>query len=304
MTSLIFLITIAFCFSVFMLSASYVAYRNKEQEIKQHLGQDTINQVKKPRSRDLGFLVKWSEKFASVGENIQLLSEPMELEDNLIKAGYPYNLSVRDIQGAKILFSLIGLSVAFPYYILGLPLGAFLLISLAAAGYFLPIFGIKYLAKKRQEEIQYELPDFMDMMSITLQAGMPLDEALKYYVETSQGPLSEEISRLNQEISFGVQREVAYRSLLKRTSSPELEGLIQSLIQSHNLGTPVSETFAQQAEEMRRLRAEQAKEAAGKAGPKITVVSSIIIAPSIILLIVGVIILQYVFNDNSPFGLN
>ncbi|GGE21572.1 hypothetical protein GCM10011571_24570 [Marinithermofilum abyssi] len=304
MTGLIYLVTLGCFVCVIVLASSYVSYRKQEEEIRNHLEQDKVAQVKKKSLDQLSFILKWSDKFAPIGEKIHLLSEPLELEDHLIKAGYPYNLSVRDIQGLKVFGALSGLAIFFPYYLMGLPLGAFLFVTFFIGGYLAPILWIRYLAKKRQAEIRYELPDFLDMMSITLQAGMGLDEALKYYVQTSRGPLSEEIDRLNQEISFGVQRETAYRALLKRTSSPELEGLIQSLIQAHNLGTPISETFAQQAEEMRRMRSEQAKEAAGKAGPQITVVSSIVIAPSILVVIIGVMILQFVVGGSNMFDVN
>jgi tight adherence protein C len=215
-------------------------------------------------------LVRWFDKFASTGKGIELLSDPEELKDSLIKAGHPYGMTVDRLQGAKIVFAIGGGILGLIYYLIGLPLAPFGLAFAPLIGYLLPIFGMKWMAKKRQEEIQYELPDFMDMMSITLKAGMSLDSALHYYITTNKGPLSEEIARMSQELSFGVQRETAYRALIDRTDSPELEALVQSMIQAHNLGTPISETFALQATEMRTMRAEKAKEKAGKSDPKIS----------------------------------
>lgn len=279
----------------------YVSYREQYQDMDRNLSKKITprNIMKKQSRREL--LHSWMDRLSPFGSKIDLLSDPMDLEDTLVKAGYPFGLTVERIQGAKILGTLAGLFIGLVYYNLGLGFAPFMMVFFIVAGYLAPIYTLRFLAKRRQEEIRYELPDFLDMMSITLQAGMGLDDALTYYVETNpKGPLSEEISRLLQEIRFGVQREFAYRSLLKRTTSAELEALIQSLIQAHNLGTPIADTFAEQADEMRKMRTEQAKEVAGKAAPKISLVSGLVIAPSIMFLILGVIVYSYFLSPNSP----
>lgn len=284
----------------------YVKYREKQSEVNQHIEEQAGGSLASiQRTSDDGgwreLLIRWFDYFASTGKGIELLSDPDELKNYLVKAGHPYGLNVDRLQGAKIVFALGGGISGFFYFLLGLPLAPFGLAFGPLIGYMIPIFGIKMMAKKRQEEIQYELPDFLDMMSITLKAGMSLDSALHYYVTTHKGPLSEEITRLNQELSFGVQREAAYRALMNRTDSPELETLIQSMIQAHNLGTPISETFAMQASEMRNMRAEKAKEQAGKSEPKISAVAGLVITPSIMILIFGAFVLKFFFSDDSPF---
>ncbi len=289
-----------FCSLIFG-GINYISYQSNRQQIHTSLSQRvTPKNVMRDRSSGLEILHKWLDRLAPTGQKIELLSDPIELEDHLIKAGYPYGLTVERIQGAKIAGSLLGFLIGIIYFVLGLPFSAFVLSFGPLLGYLVPIFGIRMLAKRRQEQLRYELPDFLDMMSITLQAGMGLDEALAYYVDTNKGPLSEEFSRLNQEIRFGVQRETAYRSLLQRTESPELEALIQALIQAHNLGTPIADTFTQQSVEMRRMRSERGKEAAGKAGPKISVITGLLIAPSIMLLILSAIVYSYFISENSP----
>ncbi|TCS94261.1 type II secretion system F family protein [Hazenella coriacea] len=289
---------------IFLLLAgfSYYSYRIEQQQMVSILD-DIIppwKVLKQKRSKTV-LLHQWFDDLAPIGKKVQLLSIPEELEDHLVKAGHPYGLTVNRLQGAKILGSIAGLILGFIYFVLGLPLAPIIFLLLVFGGYMIPILFIKQRAKSRQAEIRYELPDYLDMMSITLQAGMGLDEALSYYVETSDGPLAEEFARFLQEVKFGVQRETAYRSLMSRTTSSELEALIQSLIQAHNLGTAIAQTFAMQAEEMRRMRAEQAKEAAGKAAPKISIVSTLIIAPSIMILLISGIIYSF-FVKNNMFG--
>ncbi|SEN63169.1 type II secretion system F family protein [Lihuaxuella thermophila] len=300
---IIFMVLFLAWISLIIAAFSYIKFREQKQQIDRYLDEKFDKVVLKAKDDDklINRAIKWFDQLAPVGNKIQLLSDPVELEEHLLKAGYPYGLTVDRIQGAKIVFALIGLGFGFFGVILGLPLASFALVFYPLIGYCIPILGIRLLAKRRQEQIRYDLPDFLDMMSITLQAGMSLDSALMYFVNTSKGPLSEELAKMNQEIRFGVQREVAYRALLSRTESPELDSLIQSMIQAHNLGTPISETFAQQAEEMRKMRGERAKEAAGKAEPKISIVGGLIIAPSIVLLIIGSFVLKYFFSDDSPF---
>lgn len=298
----ILILVVGIWFCLFFAGVSYYTYQVELQRILVNLDEriPPWKVMKHTRSKT-DILHHWMDQLAPTGEKIEILSDPVELEDHLVKAGYPYGLTVKRVQGAKILGTLIGSGFGFIYWFIGMPLAPIVAIFLPFLGYMAPIYGIKLLAKRRQEKIRYELPDFLDMMSITLQAGMGLDEAFAYYVQTNKGPLSEECARLNQEIQFGVQRETAYRSLIGRTTSSELEALIQSLIQAHNLGTPIAKTFAQQAEEMRRMRAEQAKEEAGKAAPKISLVSGLLIAPSIMLLMLGAIIYSY-FIERNIFG--
>lgn len=299
----IFIIIVAAWVSLGIAGFYYVQYQKEKQEVEKNLSMYFNTTVlKKDHVDRWTWITNWLDRLAPIGEKIELLSDVNELESHLIKAGNPYGLTLARLQGAKIAGFLIGLSLGFVVYVIGIPLiSSLLAVICPLGGYMAPLVGIRMLAKKRQGQIQQDLPDFLDMMSITLQAGMGLDEALTYYVQTSKGPLSEEFTRLLQEVKFGVQREVAYRSLLNRTEVPELEALIQSLIQAHNLGTPLSDTFTQQAYEMRRMRAEKAKEMAGKASPKISMISGLIIAPSIMILIFGTLILKYFFSPDSPF---
>lgn len=281
---------------------SYVTYRREKQIIEQKIDEQVMfyHEDSIPKQGWRQKIKEWIDRLSPVGEKIELLSDPQELELYLIQAGHPFGWRVKHLQGAKMVGGLFGLIFGFLYIFLGLPYGNIFIILFVFGGYLSPIWYVKQKAKKRQEKIRYDLPDYLDMMSITLKAGMGMDDAMGYYVDTTKGPLSEELNRLLQEIRFGVQREVAYRSLINRVDSPELEALIQALIQAHNLGTPVAQTFAQQAEEMRRMRSEQAKEKAGKAAPKISLVGGLVIAPSIVILIFGMVIIKNFLGPDSP----
>lgn len=246
---------------------------------------------------------KLIQTFSPVGARIQLLGDRIYLEDLLIKSGFEHRWQVEQLHGAKLLSLFIGMIASFFYILLGLPI-AFLMVPLLLVGGFLfPIYYLKREAKKRQEAIRTVLPDFLDMMSVTLMAGMSFDLALRYYTKVTKGPLSEEFARFLQEIQFGIERETAYRAMQRRITVRELHGLIQTLIQVHRLGSPVAHVFADQARQMRGLRTEKAKEAAGKAAPRISLISGLIIAPSIFLFVLGMVVLKSFLSPNSPFQL-
>jgi tight adherence protein C len=237
---------------------------------------------------------------APVGARIQLLSEPAYLEDLLIKSGLEYRWRVEQIHGAKLLSLFAGMIISFLYILLGLPIAHLMVPMLLAGSFLAPISNLKREGNKRQGAIRIALPDFLDMMSVTLMAGMSFDIALAYYTKVTKGPLSEEFSRFLQELQFGIDRETAYRAMQRRITVRELHGLTQTLIQVHRLGSPVAHVFAEQARQMRGLRTEKAKEAAGKAAPRISLISGLVIAPSIFLFVLGIVLLKSFLSPDSP----
>jgi tight adherence protein C len=248
-------------------------------------------------------LSKFADDFSSMGQRINFFSEPHDVEDWLRRSGYPFDLTVERFQGIKIFFALAGLTLAAMMFVIGIPLAHFALLFMPLFGYFLPILYVKSKGKERQEKLRFDLPDFLDTVSVSLQAGVHLEQALKQIVRFFDGPLREEFSRFLQEIELGVPREEAYRELLRRNDNPEFQSLIKSLIQGSRLGVPIAQTFKIQAEDMRMMRKEQAKEKAAKASPKITLITTFIITPAAIMMIAGLMILNMFLGDNSVLNM-
>lgn len=244
-------------------------------------------------------LTKFADDFSIMGQRINFFSEPHDVEDWLRRSGYPFDLTVERFQGIKIFFTLAGLTLAAIAFVIGIPMAHFGLIFMPLIGYFLPILYVKSKGKERQEKLRYDLPDFLDTVSVSLQAGVHLEQALNQIVRFFDGPLKEEFSRFLQEVELGVPREEAYRELLRRNDNPEFQSLIKSLIQGNRLGVPIAQTFKMQAEDMRIMRKEQAKEKAAKASPKITLITTFVITPAAIMMIAGLMILNMFLGDNS-----
>src|SRR5207245_6624837 len=110
---------------------------------------------------------------------------------------------------------------------------------LTATGYFLPDLVVSRTAEQRQKGISRALADTMDLLTISVEAGLGFDAALAQVVEHVPGPLSEEISRMMQEVQLGVAREQAFRHLGERSSVEELNSFVLAMIQAAIFGISV-----------------------------------------------------------------
>ncbi len=253
---------------------------------------------KRKHAKMLAKVFHYADDFSHIGHRINFYSENHDVKKWLMQAGYPYQLTVDRFQGLKIFFMIIGVIIGGIGLILRFPFSELTVIIYPVVGYVGVIFWMKDKAKKRQEELAYQLPDFLDTMSVTLKAGLGLDQALRDIVPYFEGPVQEEFGRFIQEISVGVPRGEAYRTLLNRNESKEFQLLIKALIQGERLGIPISKTFEQQAEEMRKIKKELIKEKAAKASPKVTLITTFVVLPSSLVLIGGLMIIN-MFSQNS-----
>ncbi|MEK4146302.1 type II secretion system F family protein [Robertmurraya sp. FSL W8-0741] len=302
------MILISVVISFFLLATGlkyFYDYLTEKQELKQHVHENVmVNRfdMKSGKTRKEKILEKtfyYADDFSALGNRINFFSESHEVERWLIQAGYPYALTVERFQGLKIFMMLVGFVMGVLLMIIGFPFAQFLILFLPLIGYFATIFWLKGKATKRQDELGFSLPDFLDTVSVTLQAGLGLDQALREIVPYFQGPIGEEFSRFNQEIDLGVPREQAYRRMLERNDNLAFQSLIKSLIQGSKLGVPVATTFKIQANEMRQMKKEKIKEMAAKASPKITMITSFIVMPTVMILIGGLLILNMFTGDDS-----
>ncbi|MBP3040290.1 type II secretion system F family protein [Bacillaceae bacterium Marseille-Q3522] len=269
-----------------------------KEEIKENVTHNQFTRRLTRREKIIAKAFQFADDFADIGQRINFFSENEDVKKMLQQAGNPYQLTVPRFQGLKMFNGLIGLIIGGIGLILRLPLSQIFVIIYPLAGYFATILWMKKKAKVRQEELSYQLPDFLDTMSVTLQAGVGLDQALRDIVPYFEGPVKEEFSRFIQETDIGVPRAEAYEALLSRNDGKEIQMLIKSLIQGERLGVPISRTFKQQAVEMRKIKKEKVKEKAAKASPKITLVTTFLVMPASMILIGGLMIIN-MFSSNS-----
>jgi tight adherence protein C len=255
------------------------------------------------RERLLAPVVRWGIKAGPVGMKYPFFADIDKHSQMLKEAGNPLGLQLRDFYGFRFVLALLGLGFGCLYVIIGMPFSLQVLLISIIAGFLGPSAWLYFKAKYRQETISIMMPDFLDTVSVTLQAGVSLDGALNQVTKQFEGPLSEEIDRFNKEVELGVPRLTAYNSLMDRNSSKELHSLVNGLIQGSSLGVPVSRTFKLQADDLRATRGFVAKEKAAKASPQITLVTTFFVAPAVFGLIIGLLALNIFYNP-SAFGLD
>lgn len=310
MDALIILCVILFWLTIVLMLSHLSAYMKQKRLLLDHVSKVTNAELfgkkkikKSKRASIIQKMLKYGDEFSDLGERINFFSENEDVAVWLKKSGNVYQLSVPQFQGMKIFLMIAGFFTGILSFIIGFPFSQYGLIFLPLAGYFTPIIIVRTQAKKRQEALRLDLPDFLDTISTSLQAGVSLDQALKEVIRFFDGPLKEEFSRFLYEVDLGVPRDRAYRNLLDRNDNREFQGLIKGLIQGERLGVPIATTFKIQAEALRQIREEQIKELAAKASPKVTLVTTFVVAPVSILMIAGLMVLNLILGENSIFNL-
>jgi tight adherence protein C len=166
-----------------------------------------------------------------------------------------------------------------------LKVGAVALLTLL--GYTAPSAAIAARASKRQKEIRKALSDTMDLLTISVEAGLGFDAALGQVVRNVPGPLSDEISRMLQEMQIGVSRTESLRHLTERTEVPELDGFVLSMIQADKYGVGVAKVLRSQSQELRQKRRQRAEETAQKVPLKLLFPTIFMLLPALFVVILG-----------------
>lgn len=162
-----------------------------------------------------------------------------------------------------------------------------ILVTLIPISYFLPDIFLNNKINSRQEEIRRALPNALDMLTITVEAGMGFDIALSKVADNIKGSLGEELNKMLKEMNLGFSRREAFHNLTKRTSVPDLDTFIASIIQADILGIPVGKILRVQASEIRNRRSVKAEEAGIKAPVKLIFPLVFCLLPALLVVILG-----------------
>jgi len=220
-------------------------------------------------------------------------------EKRLALAGYPGNLRVGDWLGIKAIGALIGAGIFFLLVgVLGqnLPAGIGLGVVGFMIGYIGPEFWLGGRVRKRQKLILLQIPDALDLLTISVRAGLGFDGALGKVVEKLKGPLTDEFRRALAEIRVGKSRREALRDIVPRTEVPALTNFIGAIIQAEQLGVSISKVLQVQSEQLRIERRQRAEEMAAKAPIKMLFPLVGCIFPSLFIVILGPALILIVQN--------
>ena len=154
-------------------------------------------------------------------------------------------------------------------------------------GYFAPNLALYQMGYNRREQMRRELPDALDLLTISVEAGLAFDAALSQVARNTTGPLAEEFFRVLQEMQIGLGRADALRALGDRTDLPELRGFVTAMVQADSFGIPIASVLRVQAHEMRVKRSQRAEELAQKVPVKILFPLIFCILPTLFIIVMG-----------------
>ncbi len=219
-----------------------------------------------------------------------------EMKHKLDLAGNPNNWTPSDFLGVRGLSALITLAIAIGVVMLmhtqllqtigGIAIGAVL-------GFYLPSLWLGQKIRTRQHEIQKALPDALDLLTISVEAGLGLDAAMVKVTEKADNELSRAFGRANAEIRLGKIRREALRDMANRCGVSDMTNFIAAVIQADQLGVSLAKVLRIQSEQMRVKRRQRAEELANQAPTKMVLPLVFLIFPSILIVLLGPAVLQF-----------
>jgi tight adherence protein C len=207
-----------------------------------------------------------------------------KVRQRIDSAGRPGGLNLERYANRKGAFLVIGIGVAFFMLISGSILSA-------AAILFLGIFAfdawLHGTARRRQEQIERSLPDFLDILAVCVSAGIAFRPALARVSESSEGPVREEMLLVLRQIALGAPRRDAFEALRQRNSSDGVSTFVTAVQQAEELGVPLTDALVDLARDMRQEAFQRARQRAQKAAPRVSVVTTAVIAPGAVIIIIA-----------------
>ncbi|WP_372733347.1 type II secretion system F family protein [Nocardioides sp.] len=255
------------------------AMTNAPKELTEELDRSFAERVLEPlQQRTLGF-----------GRRLSGADSADRIRRKLDLAGNPPGWTVDRVTSSKVLGAVAGLVFGIVFGLMFDGSGTRLI--MAAGGLALGFFGPNlYLYQKvheRAEQLLRELPDAIDLLTISVESGLGFDAAVQQVARNTEGPLSEEFSRMLREMQIGQGRAEALRGMGERTNVPDMRSFVGAMVQADSFGIPVAQVLRVQSSEMRVKRRQRAEEKAQQVPVKITIPLIFCILPTLFIAVMG-----------------
>ncbi|HEX4136286.1 MAG TPA: type II secretion system F family protein [Bryobacteraceae bacterium] len=248
--------------------------------------------------------------FEQIGDQIPLTSADQNAtRRDLVMAGFRSDGAVKIFFGIKVCFCVVMFLFALVMHrhVTDNPvLRIVFLVAATGLGYYAPGLYLESQVKKRQTKLRLSLPDALDMMVVSVEAGLGLDQALQHVgreIEESHPDLSDELGLVGLEMRAGSRRAEALRNLADRTGEGELRKLVAILVQTDRFGTSMGEGLRTHSDFMRLRRRQEAEERAAKVGVKLVFPIFLFILPSMMIVSAGPAMLK-LFEELFPLMKN
>ena len=167
-----------------------------------------------------------------------------------------------------------------------------IVVGAVVVGFFAPNLYLYQKSHERADRLQRDLPDAIDLLTISVESGLGFDAALQQVARNTEGPLAEELSRVMREMQIGQGRADALRAMGERTSVGDLRTFVGAMVQADAFGIPVAQVLRVQSAEMRVKRRQRAEEKAQQVPVKITIPLIFCILPTLFIAVMGPAVLS------------
>ena len=249
--------------------------------------------------RDRVLTPTWA-KMLEIGQRMTPPERRTRLRTKLDLAGHPYGWNVDRVLALKTVFLIIGVAVGFflpAFFGAWLPM-LVILPLFGLIGFYTPDIAVYQAAHNRNEQIQRDLADSMDLLTVSVEAGLAFDAALQQVARNTTGPLADELARVLKEMQIGTGRADALRGLAERTNVEDVQRFVGAMVQADKLGVPISRVLRVQAAEMRVKRSQRAEEKAQKVPVKILFPLMLCIMPALFVVVIGPAVINAMHNLN------
>lgn len=256
------------------------ALRSAPQQAREDVDQPFLDRVLAPGLK----------RFTDLGASLTAGGRGERLQRRLDLAGNPTGWDVERIVAFKLLGALLGGAGALAIAtVLGATLFQILgsTVASAAIGFLAPNLALYQSGYNRTQQMRKDLPDAIDLLTISVEAGLAFDAALAQVARNTTGPVAEEFFRVLQEMQIGLGRSQAMRALGERSDLPEIKGFVSAMVQADTFGIPVSRVLRVQSKELRIKRSQRAEEMAQKVPVKILFPLIFCILPALFIVVIG-----------------
>jgi tight adherence protein C len=215
---------------------------------------------------------------------------PERIRRRLDVAGNPSGWTVERVQAGKVIgaVTLFLVSLALTGVMgTGLTLRIVMVLVATAIGWLGPNLYLYQKVYERSKRMQRDLPDAIDLMTISVESGLAFDAAVQQVARNTEGPLADEFSRVLREMQIGQGRAQALRGLAERTEVEDVKSFVTSMVQADSFGIPIANVLRIQSQEIRTKRRQRAEEQAQKVPVKITIPLIFCILPCLFIAVMG-----------------
>jgi tight adherence protein C len=217
------------------------------------------------------------------------------MRSRLNEAGwYEVTPTALALRGAGALGIGISVAVLLIFFVHNVVLGGIMGVLVALVGWRLPSIALSRAIKARKEMIARDLPEFLDLLSTTVQAGLSLNAAMISSAEGTSGPLRAELDSALSEIRLGRSRQDALAAMSDRANEPSLTMAVSAIVQAEKLGSDLADVLQELAKEARDRRWMRAEEKAAQLPIKMIIPMALFMIPSLYLMIFGPVIAEFI----------